>query len=133
MKSITDLVKNAHITAVSKGWHEKEVSFGEIISLMHSELSEAVEEFRQGKDYQVIYWECKSKDVCPNRCDGVCALEYPADCINAKPCGIPIEFADTVIRVFDACGKYGIDLEKAIDIKMAYNIGRGYRHGGKVI
>lgn len=50
-----------------------------------------------------------------------------------KPVGIPSELADIVIRVFDAAGRYGIDLEKAINEKMAYNATRPQRHGGKVL
>ncbi len=41
-------------------------------------------------------------------------------------------FADTIIRIFDTCGHYGIDLEQAIEIKMKYNESRPYKHN-KVI
>lgn len=37
--------------------------------------------------------------------------------------------ADCIIRICDTCGKYGIDLEKAIEIKMSYNKNRPYKHG----
>jgi len=40
--------------------------------------------------------------------------------------------ADTLIRIFDTCAHYGIDLEQAIDLKMKYNEGREFKHG-KVI
>jgi NTP pyrophosphatase (non-canonical NTP hydrolase) len=45
---------------------------------------------------------------------------------------VPIELADVVIRVLDVAGRYGMDMEKAIKIKMAYNETRPYRHGGKL-
>ena len=41
---INELCKKAHENAVDKGFYEKEVSFGEKIELMHSELSEEKEE-----------------------------------------------------------------------------------------
>ncbi|MDN4525347.1 MazG nucleotide pyrophosphohydrolase domain-containing protein [Fictibacillus fluitans] len=41
------------------------------------------------------------------------------------------ELADVCIRIFDLCGARGIDLEKAIINKMAYNKNRSHKHGGK--
>lgn len=41
------------------------------------------------------------------------------------------ELADTCIRIFDLCGEEGIDLQYAIDKKMAKNKLRPYKHGGK--
>lgn len=106
-KSINELVYEAHINAINKGWYEEPKTFGEKIALMHSELSEALEDHRNGRGMREIYYE------------------------GEKPCGIPIELADTVIRIFDACGDLGIDLEEAIHLKMAYNATRPIRHGGK--
>lgn len=122
---INALIKEAHQTALEKGWWEGERNIGMLIALMHSELSEALEDYRNGRGMTEVYYECK-EDFCPypNR-------PCPDECPHGKPCGIPIELADCIIRIFDTCGKYGIDLEKAIEIKMAYNKTRHYRHGGK--
>ena len=106
---ISKLVQEAYQNAVQHGWHSEDRSFGDIIALMHSELSEALEDYRKKREFTEIYYE------------------------NDKPCGIPTELADVVIRVFDACGKYGIDLENAIKIKMEYNESRPFKHGGKKI
>jgi len=48
-----------------------------------------------------------------------------------KPEGFAVELADIIIRTADLAGALGIDLEKAISEKMAYNRSRPYRHGGK--
>lgn len=78
----------------------------EVIALMHSELSEALEELRNGK---------------PN--------EYIA---NGKPEGYAVELADCIIRIFDFIGSKGInDFEQTIMNKIEYNKTRTYKHGGK--
>lgn len=50
--SINDFIKICYATAKAKGWWDKERSEGELIALMHSELSEALEAMRNnlGKD-----------------------------------------------------------------------------------
>lgn len=132
--TITELIKKAHANATAHGWHEPERTFGELIALCHSELSEALEEYRNGHQMDECYYVCKSCQL------GPCELgnsdsrsEYCASCPSPKPEGIAIELADVVIRIADMCGLYGIDLEEAIKDKMAYNESRPMRHGGKVL
>ena len=124
-KTINQLVQEAHENAVNKGWWDEDRSFGEIIALIHSEASEALEDYRKGRQPTEVWYEGKI--------DNQIARSSFVNEWCQKPCGIPSELADIVIRVFDVCGPYGIDLEKAITEKMAYNATRPKRHGGKVI
>lgn len=103
--NINQLVRESYATASEKGWWDEERPFAENIALMHSELSEALEDFRDRRGMNQIYYE------------------------EDKPCGISIEFADTIIRIADVCGYYGIDLEAALKMKMEYNKTRPYKHG----
>jgi len=120
---VNQLVAEAHQNAIDKGWHDEPRSFGDIIALIHSEVSEALEDFRNGHAFTEVWYEKKIENVLR------VSLTQPDP--TWKPCGIPSELADVVIRVFDACGKYGIDLETAIREKMAYNATRPHRHGNK--
>jgi len=107
MLSINELCARSHSLAVEKGWYDQTRTLPELIALMHSELSEALEEYRKGYDPSEVR------------------------IVDGKPEGVPIELADACIRIFDACAAMGIDLEAAIETKHAYNRSRPYRHGGK--
>lgn len=109
---IDDFAKEVHQNAADHGWWEEKRSFGDIISLCHSELSEALEEYRKGKPPIEIYFNELKPD---------------------KPEGVPTEFADVIIRILDYCCREGIDIEHAIKLKHEYNKTRPYRHGGKVL
>jgi NTP pyrophosphatase (non-canonical NTP hydrolase) len=122
--NINEWSKEIHKNAVEHGWWEEERSFGEIIALCHSELSEALEEYRNANDRirsLPIYYS-----------GGGYIANEPTAC-SKKPEGIAIELADCIIRILDYCGKEEIDIEEAIKIKHEYNKTRPYRHGGKKI
>lgn len=91
----------AHETATNAGWYTDretgqpiERNFGEVVALMHSELSEALEADRKGK---------RQDDKLPWR--------------NA----VEVELADCVIRIFDTAAARGYDLAGAIIDKNAFN------------
>jgi NTP pyrophosphatase (non-canonical NTP hydrolase) len=113
--NLNELCEQAHSTAVSKGWYDNDDyeegrNIGEALALIHSEVSEALEEVRKGKNLTEIYTEP-----------------------GGKPAGFPVELADVIIRIADLCGYLGINLEEAVHTKMNYNETRPYRHGGKLV
>ena len=120
---IKTLVTKAHENAVKHGFWEPPLPFGTAIALIHSELSEALEEMRAGNRIRpgqlvpMVYYS-----------GGGYVASAPTECCK-KPEGVAVELADAVIRIADLCGHLGIDLEAAIDLKMAYNETRPFKHG----
>lgn len=108
--NLSELQRAVHMTAQRHGWWDEPRSLPEMLCLVHSEVSEALESYRAGWAPAATY----------HREDG-------------KPEGIPSELADIVIRVLDMCEWYHIDLESVIVEKTAYNETRSHRHGGKVL
>jgi len=122
--TINELVAEAHKTAKEKGWWNTPRTSLECMALIHSEVSEAVEDIRNGNT--------KADRECPpEQMVRPCSPVGCRDCYKCKPVGLPSELADIIIRVADFCGHEGIDIEAAIKAKMAYNKTRSYRHGNK--
>lgn len=116
--SINGLVNEVHDNAKSHGWWDGEKrTLGELIALMHSELSEALEEHR---NEDIL----KHQNLNPNH-------YYSHN--GLKPEGIAVELVDCVIRIMDLFGEKGWDFEEILLEKHAYNKTRPYKHGGKKI
>lgn len=114
--------------ARAHGFRDKALTGSDFVALIHSEVSEILEEFREGHEPTETYYICKAN--CNE--DIFCPIDYDcANCKDGKPEGIPAELADVVIRCFDMADYYGIDLESAIIEKHYYNKSRPYKHGKK--
>ncbi len=124
---LNELAKEIHENAVEHGWWDEPRSFGEVDALCHSELSEALEEHRDGRPMVYVLNLSGDDKVVPR-------LEEDTDKFNGrKPEGVAVEMADCIIRILDWCGEEGIDIDKIIRLKMEYNKTRPYRHGGKLL
>lgn len=136
--SLNELRDLAFETSKKAGWHDpgQEPTFGDRIALISGEGSEALEDFRAGRGMTEIFYTRKVpvkyfNPLTENYESGEMDIEVPEGTKGAKPCGIPTELADIIIRVLDLAGKEGIDIQAAVEEKMAFNATRPHRHGGK--
>ena len=151
--NINEFAKEVHQNAVEHGWWDEERSFGDIIALCHSELSEALEEFRAGRP--MVWYSCTEiqpyhpcdpkdsfdcqmygKEPCDPKDSFDCQMYGKEECCKyrgKKPEGIAVELCDCIIRILDYLGKEGVDVEAVLAEKHAYNKTRPYRHGGKAL
>lgn len=114
--NIKDMCKEAHAIATDKGFWDEGRNQGELIALIHSELSEALEALRKDK-------LCRFKgDI----------LKFSKEKFEKEVKNtFEDEIADTFIRLGDLCGAMQIDIEAHIKAKMEYNKTRPRKHGKK--
>jgi NTP pyrophosphatase (non-canonical NTP hydrolase) len=101
-----------------KGWHDDQNSMAEYVALLHSEVSEVLEAWRDHHDTKSHYNVIQVYDT------GGYAV---------KPIGVDSDMADVFIRLLDTCDVFGVDLMQAFIEKMAYNRTRPYQHGGRTL
>lgn len=104
IESFNKVATKVYDCSVQNGWWNKKRNKGELIALVHSELSEALEYIRHGNP---------QSDHIP---------EFS---------GIEEEFADVIIRLMDMGFNQKLRIAEAILAKIEYNLQRGYKHGGK--
>lgn len=99
---------HVHANATAHGWYEQpNPNIPEKLMLVVSEVSEALEEYRNGR---LDTWQGE----------------------GGKPEGFGIELIDALIRILDLAGHLKLDVDGLFWAKHEFNRGRPYRHGGKV-
>ncbi|MGH7748799.1 MAG: hypothetical protein ACREQ5_29160 [Candidatus Dormibacteria bacterium] len=93
-----------HETAKDKDWWHEERNNGEMIALIHAELSEGLEALRK---------------------------DLPSDHITGYS-GIEEELADVIIRIMDMAEARNYRVASALLEKIAFNKTRPHKHGGKL-
>lgn len=100
VKAIKELTKEIHQDNIDAGWwtdlktgEKKDRNVGELLCLVHSEISEAMEGYR--------------KDLMDDKLNHRKMFE--------------VEIADALIRIFDLAGAHDLDLGTAMAEKRAFN------------
>lgn len=104
INAFNDMTTVVHDNAIKHGWWEEDRNDGEMIALMHSELSECLEGLRAGNP--------------------------PSDKIPEFSCAEE-ELSDCIVRIMDTAKARGYNIGAAIVAKHLYNLKRSYKHGGK--
>lgn len=153
--------RKIHTTAAEHGWWSDEDgqpldrNMGEMLTNVHSEVSEAWSAWVGGSDvhtYEIHFTEDMALDEEQMRAfrslqhwansnvtehsgeidplpEGIMPVLVLAGV--AKPAGLDSELADVMIRVMDILYSRGVNIDKIVAEKMAFNDTRPYRHGGK--
>lgn len=136
---IKDAIAEAHNTAVEKGFWKEDWNLGEKLMLITSELGEALEAVRTGKEVNRAQFDLETQEAWENfstkSTTPITLEEYSNVFVESFKKNIKDSFedelADAAIRLFDLAGKMNVDLDFHIRKKMDYNKTRERLHGKK--
>jgi hypothetical protein len=111
--TLAQLQRDCHLNSVNHDFWKNSPNIPEKLCLIHSEVSEALEEYRNGRELGEVWYSID---------------KYGKE----KPEGFCMELADIMIRCMDLADFAGVDLWHAIQLKHAYNKTRPIMHGGKL-
>lgn len=116
---INKFAQEVHQNAVEHGWWDRPITFGDIVSLCHSEISEALEEYRSGRP--IVWYTCTAGNGDGHMCNPNLWLDcdmvgQEADCTyrNSTPEGIAVELGDCVMRILDWMSQESVDVDGAM-------------------
>ena len=125
---INELAKQIHENSRAKGFYDEPKNTGEMLCLIHSEVSEALEADRKDNysdNHYIQEMEAEGYTWKDSETSFKSAFE------KSVKNTFEDELADIMIRVMDLADFKGIDLEYHIKMKMAYNSLREHKHGKK--
>lgn len=98
MKTLTEMAIEASTISHEHGWYDTGRTFGDYMALLHSEVSEILEAYRDNGCADATRYFADDNDY-PNR-----------KVVNPKPEGVGAEMADVLIRLLDTAHENSVDL-----------------------
>ena len=131
---LNELAQQIHEAAEEKGFWDKERNTGELLMLIVSELSEALEADRKGRRGQLNNFirdlEYAQFTIDDFNLDDRDNYRWIANRFETTiKDTFEDEIADALIRILDLCAAMGIDIDLHIKAKLRYNLGRPKKHG----
>lgn len=130
---LNKLSKQVHENAKAHGFFDSEKNIGEMLCLIHSEVSEALEADRGNKYYSNVVSE--QQWFIKGMADKNYGMTFIDDSFFQQQFETRVkntfedELADVLIRVLDLCAYKNIDIESHVKAKMRYNSLRPHKHG----
>ena len=126
IQGANEWIQDIHRNAVDHGWWEQDRPLTEVLALIHSEWSEALEEDRAGRP--MVWYDAVTEDddcggggACNAEIEfGICKGKNGKCRKHHKPEGIAVELIDGCIRIMDWFGKTGF----AVTMGSIENLGK---------
>ncbi len=129
---LNKLSKEIYKRNKAKGFHDGKKNIGEMLCLIHAEISEALEADREGKycEFGNKHWIINGRTLKENLVDfdDIQFITLFKQCVKDT---FEDELVDVFIRVLDLAGYLNIDFEAHLNAKMRYNKLRIHKHGKK--
>lgn len=123
LPQLNELMIEIHERNVAKGFYDGHKNIGEMLCLIHSEVSEALEADRKNK--RITF------NISAFVQDGIPYNVFIKEFTDNVKNTFEDEMADIIIRTLDLCAHLDIDIEGHIIAKMRYNYSREHKHGKK--
>jgi hypothetical protein len=120
MTTLNEIRDEAYAIAKSKGWHDEDAPQATVhdrVALMGTELSEAMEDHRAGRNPRHIFLGNATFHTDGGEVEIGWQTAMRTAENGTKPEGIGVELADVIIRIGDAAGVYDLSLDPERGIK----------------
>lgn len=106
MIRLREIATEIHKNAIEHGWWDTNPPVKETIALIHSEWSEALDEYRNGR--AMVWYRCVDQNFPCQECESYDPENRLCKMHKRKPEGIAVELIDGCIRIIDFAAKENI-------------------------